>query len=255
MYDENDLYNEVGNTIKSSIHNAKTIYDFIEKMKENPKELLTATNTDFIFTGQSTDLSYFENFNEMPISFIEQIPDENLKNAVKEEFNKATLDGKLEIDLRKGTIKITDKGRKFIEKPEFKKASAINRQSIIADRTQIMGFELNGTVQDLNFFKYSETLDLKEIIKSPDTETVQKVLGNLGKMQESGYITLENSIVKLTNKGKNLLNDNVFKLASQGASEKIMSAVGGVPGKIFVVTKKIIQSTAQNTINSVINRQ
>lgn len=59
MYDENDLYNEVGNTIKSTVSNAKTIYDFMEKIKADTPETLTGVNSDFVFTGQSTDLSYF----------------------------------------------------------------------------------------------------------------------------------------------------------------------------------------------------
>lgn len=87
MYDENELYNEMVNTVKTTGKTAMSLIEQLNKLNEDAKtpDLLT-TNTDFVFTGQSTDLRYFENCNDMPISLIENIPDEKLKNAVKNEF-------------------------------------------------------------------------------------------------------------------------------------------------------------------------
>ena len=246
MYDENDLYNEVGNTIKSTVSNAKTIYDFMEKIKADTPETLTGVNSDFVFTGQSTDLSYFYNFNEMPIELIEKIPNETLKNAVKDEFNKAVLDGKLEIDTRKGIVKITNKGRKFINKPKFQEALQQNTYNMISQQMQeqILGFELDGSIQDLNFFNFS---------KNPDTSAVQKIMGNLAEMEKSGFIKMENSFIKITDKGKEIINSDMFKLATKGATEKLISNLGGVSGKIFVITKKLLNSAVQNAVQNSLN--
>lgn len=255
MYDENDLYNEVGNTIKSTVSNAKTIYDFMEKIKAGTPETLTGVNSDFVFTGQSTDLSYFYNFNEMPIELIEKIPNETLKNAVKDEFNKAVLDGKLEIDTRKGIVKITNKGRKFINKPKFQEALQQNTYNMISQQMQeqILGFELDGSIQDLNFFNFSEKLDLTEIIKNPDTSAVQKIMGNLAEMEKSGFIKMENSFIRITDKGKEIINSDMFKLATKGATEKLISNLGGISGKIFIITKKLLNSAVQNAVQNSLN--
>ena len=93
----------------------------------------------------------------MPISMIENIPDENLKNAVKNELNKAALSGKIEINKQNGLISITAKGREFINLPEFKQAASVNLSSIIQQQSQTMQFTLTGTVQDLNFFNFADS--------------------------------------------------------------------------------------------------
>lgn len=108
-----------------------------------------------------------------------------------------------------------------------------------------MGFELNGSVQDLNFFSYADRLDLQEIIKSPDKSAVQKIFTNLSQMKDSGLISIDGSIARITDKGKKLLNSDIFKLASKGAAEKSLAVSGGVPGTVFVVTKKIVQAAVK----------
>lgn len=244
MYDENELYNEMMNMVKTTGKTAMSLIEQLNKLNEDAKtpDLLTVTNADFVFTGQSTDLRYFENYNDMPISLIENIPDENLKNAVKNEFNKAVLSGKIEINNQSGLISITAKGREFINLPEFKQAASANLSSLIQQQSQTMQFALTGTVQDLNFFNFADSLDLKDVISNPDKQAVQNILGNLGKMKESGLITVSDSVVKITDKGKNLLNSDLFKLASKGAADKAVGAVGTVPGAIVIAVKKAAET-------------
>lgn len=246
MYDENELYNEMVNMVKTTGKTAISLIEQLSKLNEDAKtpDLLTTTNADFIFTGQSTDLRYFENCNDMPISLIENIPDENLKNAVKNEFNKAVLSGKIEINNQSGLISITAKGREFINLPEFKQAASANLSSVIQQQSQTMQFALTGTVQDLNFFNFADSLDLKDVISNPDKQAVQNILGNLGKMKESGLITVSDSVVKITDKGKKFLNSDLFKLASKGAADKAIGAAGAVPGVIIIAVKKAAETVA-----------
>ncbi|MDE6520441.1 MAG: hypothetical protein K2K91_08335 [Ruminococcus sp.] len=107
-----------------------------------------------------------------------------------------------------------------------------------------MQFSLTGTVQDLNFFNFSDSLNLKDVISNPDKQAVQNILGNLGKMKESGLITVSDSIVKITDKGKKLINSDLFKLASKGATDKAIGAVGAVPGAIIIAVKKVAETAA-----------
>lgn len=255
MYDENELYEELKKTVTTVGQDIYKIIDQLNRLSSNAIEssVPTATeykagtvNNDFVFTGQSTDLRYFAHSETMPVSMIENIHDESLKYAVKDEFNKASLSGKIEIDNQKGIISITEKGREFINRPEFKKAAAENISNMTIQKSQTMEFALNGTVQDLNFFNHADELNLADIVASPNKEAVQNVLSNLQKMKESGLISVSDSVVKITDKGKNILNNDLFKLASKSAAkgaantavEGAVGAVGSVPGVIVVAVKK-----------------
>ena len=69
MYDENQIFDDTIQTIKNTGHDVKTVIDFVNSIKDK------TTDSNFVFTGQSTDQRYFQNNSEMPISMIENIPD------------------------------------------------------------------------------------------------------------------------------------------------------------------------------------
>ena len=229
MYDENQLFDDSIQTMKNTGRDVKNLIDLINSMKKD--------DNNFVFTGQSTDLRYFQDNSEMPISMIENIPNEEIKTAVKDEFNKAAHSGKINIDNQTGKITITEKGKEFINLPTFKKAAALDLEHMTASQGQALGIELDGNVTDLNFFNHADKLDLNNIISNPDTDTVKKVLANFNVLKEQGFVNIDNSIVTITSKGKDLLNTSLFKTASKGITEKA-AASAGVPGKIFVITKK-----------------
>ena len=248
MYTEDELYAELTGSLKQAGHSIRSVVDIAKYINnlvsKEATSLLSGSDASFVFTGQSTDLRYFNHFNEMPISMIESIPDENLKNAVKEEFNKAALSGKLNISQKTGKITITQKGKDFINKPEFKVAAARDYEAAMQTMQQTVGFELDGTISDLSFFNHADTLDLKTIMSHSDKETVQKVLGNLVDMKNKGFVTVEGATVKATAAGKQMLASEAFKAAAKGTVTKAASAI--VPaatasigaGAIFVVIEK-----------------
>ncbi len=258
MYDENDLFEEYKKTVKDI---GQDIFKLIEQLNRlngntatSPVPTATefnaaAVNNDFVFTGQSTDLRYFANSETMPLSMIENITDETLKHAVSDEFGKAVLSNKLTFDKEKGTFTITEKGKEFISRPEFKRAAAENLANMKMQQSQAMEFELNGTVQDLNFFNHADELNLVDVVASSDKEAVQNVLSNLQKMKESGLISVSDSVVKITDKGKNILNNDLFKLASKGAVngavDKAAVATGSVPGAVVVAVKKAAETAVK----------
>lgn len=260
MYDEDQLYNETTQAIKNGAHNvkaiasdAKTIYDMLRGLNSSSpqkvnitSESLPTKDSDFVFTGQSTDLRFFKDHNSMPKEMIYNISDENLKSAVIDEMNKAAHAKRVKID--QNTITITQKGKSYINKPTFIKAAAADLANFKSEQAQIMGFELDGTIQDMNYFQFAPELDLKPIIANPDTATVQQILGNLQHLKEQGLISVSNSIVKITDKGKELIGSAVFKAANAGAIEKAAAVSGGTAGKIFAVTKKIASAVASTAI-------
>lgn len=267
MYDENSLYDEVEKTLKNT---GQDIFKLIEELNRlsgsaapapvstdteynvaaSPVPTTTelksaADNNAFVFTGQSTDLRFFANNDTMPISMIEKIPDVTLRKAVSDEFGKAVLCNKITFDKEKGTFKITEKGREFISRPEFKRAAANDLANMKLQQSQTIEFELNGTVNDLNFFNQSGELHLPDIVANPNKKAVQNVLSNLVKMKDSGLISVSDSVVRITDKGKKLLNDDLFKLASKGAADKAVAAVGSVPGVVVVAAKKAAETAVK----------
>jgi hypothetical protein len=255
MYTEDDLFDELTGSVKQTAHNVKTAIDAVNHIKnmanKEATNLLSVSNPSFVFTGQGTDLRYFEHFKEMPISMIENIQDENLKNAVKQEFNKAALSGKVEISKQTGKITITNAGKEFIKNPVFKAAAAKDYQAVMGRLQETVGFELNGTISDLSFFNHSKTLDLNTVMAHPDKKTVQKVLSNLVKMKKQGLVTVEGSLVKATKKGKEMLASKAFKGVAKGVVTKAASTAANAAaastgvGAIFVAIKTAVQVTAK----------
>ena len=242
MYDENALSNDIVSTgqqalnaVKSSLSIAQTINNLVGTPNQEVS-LLETTDTSFVFTGQSTDLRYFANHNEMPTSLIESIPDENLKNAVKDEFNKAALSKKIKISNQAGKITITPHGKEFINSSQFKSAAAQDLQNYQSAMMNTQCFALNGTEQDLHYFAHADTLDVKQILKHPDIDTVTKVVENIRKMKDSGLVAIEGATVKATAKGQEL----ILKAAAKGAVKGTVStgtaaASGAVTGGVGTI--------------------
>ena len=255
MYTEDDLYAELTDSVKQTGHNIKTAVDVVKYIKnigvKEAKTLLSGSDSSFIFTGQGTDLRYFSHFSEMPISLIENIPDERLKAAVKDEFNKAALNGNIEISKEKGTITITKKGKELINKPEFKSAAERDYQATMQNMQQIIGYEFNGTISDLGYFNHAETLDLNTIMAHSDKETVRKVLSNLVDMKKKGLVSVEGAVVKATSKGKEMLASEAFKAIAKGTVTKAASTAANAAaastgvGAIFVAIKTAVQVAAK----------
>lgn len=254
MYDENELYNEMAGSVKSGVQTGMQLKDWIEKLSKSSQTEETVIK-DFVFTGQSTDLRYFQNVNSMPIDLIEQIPNEQLKSAVMDNFNKAIADGKLSIDLDTKTLHITEKGKEFISRPEFRSAAAQDLQTFTQNRMQTFGVELDGTMQDLGFFQFSDKLDLAEVMQGGNTDTFFKIADNMQSMANKGWVVIDKSIVTITEKGKEMLGSEMMKTAFSGMTEKAISAIPGVgvAGKIFVATKKIL-SVGANTLGNTLKQ-
>ncbi len=92
--------------------------EIVEQINEKTGEI-----SPFIFTGQATDLLYFNHAKNMPISEIAKIEDASLQTAVKSTFESAAKDGLLNVNSEKGIISLTDKGKKYISKPSFQKTA------------------------------------------------------------------------------------------------------------------------------------
>lgn len=251
MYDENEQLNNLKNTAQQSIKIATEIYRLANKIQEKEKlskldaiekarnEILNP-DKDFIFTGQTADLRYFDKSSAMPIDFVDSIADENLKSAVKDQFNMAARRGLVVIDPDSQMIAITDKGRNYIAKKEFKKQSleSIMEMEKMLDRCVI----LDGVQNDLDVFRFIEKFNLSDIQNLGSPNKGNSVLSNFMDMAKKGLIKVdEKGIVTITDKGKELLGNLGGK-----ATTKAVGSLGTIGACILVVKKaaELIKSSS-----------
>lgn len=79
----------------------KQIYDFIEQLKRaksTEAQAITDNGLPFSFSGQITDLSYFNSNEILPKEVIENIPDAELKEAVISNLELAEKQGLINVN-------------------------------------------------------------------------------------------------------------------------------------------------------------
>ena len=212
--------------------------------------------SSFSFTGQITDLSYFSQSDTMPLSAIRNIGDESIKEAVKQNFDKAAQQGLIELD--GDNIRITAKGKEYISQPDFVRAAqadqtAAYQKSVAkmasantAENEVQMCVGLRGNYyNDFTVFNHTDNIDLSTVINHPNKKLSKQILSNVKKWQGENFVDVKGGIVTITQKGKAVLASAGFKAASVPLTEGTVAAVGNVPGAVIVVTKKVVTEVAK----------
>ena len=212
--------------------------------------------SSFSFTGQTTDLSYFSQSDTMPLSAIRNIGDENIKEAVKQNFDKAAQQGLIELD--GDNIRITAKGKDYISQPDFIKAAQADQTAAYqktvakmasantAENEVQMCVGLRGNYyNDFTVFNHTDNIDLSTVINHPNKKLSKQILSNVKKWQGENFVDVKGGIVTITQKGKAVLASAGFKAASVPLTEGTVAAVGNVPGAVIVVTKKVVTEVAK----------
>lgn len=237
----------------------KQIYDFIEQLKRaksTEAQAITDNGLPFSFSGQITDLSYFNNNEILPKEVIDSIPDTELKEAVISNLELAEKQGLIDVDLNSGNITLTDSGREYINNPNFIRAANIDKarsairameiQHGLENDTIRYGITLEGTDRDLQFFRFASNLDLEEITLAPDKKAALQVMENISKWEKDGLIQYnsENTSISLTKLGQKKLYsdlaDGVDMIDESVITPKNLSA-----GRLSNVSGVTAQTTSQ----------
>ena len=247
------------------IQQAEHLFEYFAKLankEDNAADNLISQALDngelssFSFTGQTTDLSYFSQSDTMPLSAIRNIGDENIKEAVKQNFDKAAQQGLIELD--GDNIRITAKGKDYISQPDFIKAAqadqtAAYQKSVAkmasantAENEVQMCVGLRGNYyNDFTVFNHTDNIDLSTVINHPNKKLSKQILSNVKKWQGGNFVDVKGGIVTITQKGKAVLASAGFKAASVPLTEGTVAAVGNVPGAVIVATKKVVTEVAK----------
>lgn len=197
----------------------KQIYDFIEQLKraKNTAPEISDNGLPFSFSGQITDLSYFNANDILPKEVIDSIPDTELKEAVISNLELSEKQGLIDVDLSSGNITLTDSGREYINNPNFIRAANIDKarsairameiQHGLENDTVRYGITLEGTDRDLQFFRFASNLDLEEITLAPDKKAALQVMENISRWEKDGLVQYnsENTSISLTKLGQKKL--------------------------------------------------
>ena len=192
----------------------------------------------------------------MPLSAIRNIGDENIKEAVKQNFDKAAQQGLIELD--GDNIRITAKGKDYISQPDFIKAAqadqtAAYQKSVAkmasantAENEVQMCVGLRGNYyNDFTVFNHTDNIDLSTVINHPNKKLSKQILSNVKKWQGGNFVDVKGGIVTITQNGKAVLASAGFKAASVPLTEGTVAAVGNVPGAVIVATKKVVTEVAK----------
>ena len=214
MHDTEKMNSKVAGIVRTG----KQIYDFIEQLKaKNTAPGISDNSLPFSFSGQITDLSYFNTSDILPKEVIENIPDAELKEAVISNLELAEKQGLIDVDLNSGNITLTDSGREYINNPNFIRAANIDKarsairameiQHGLENDTIRYGITLEGTDRDLQFFRFASNLDLEEITLSPDKKAALQVMENISKWEKDGLVQYnsDNTSISLTKLGQKKL--------------------------------------------------
>ncbi|MDO5558363.1 MAG: hypothetical protein Q4F95_02060 [Oscillospiraceae bacterium] len=246
MYDENEQVNNIQQAARTCSRTAAEIYRLARKLydyeKLKEKEALQRAmqeiinpDKDFIFTGQATDLCYFQHSNVMPIDFIENIEDEKLRSAVKEQFNIAARREHIVIDTDKRMIAVTNKGRNYISSSSFNKQAIENLQYMKFTSDQC--FVLNGTQEDLKIFDAKPEFNISEICNKGSPELGNKVMTGLNRLNSDGLISISaEGTASITEKGSKILNELLSKNIGRAVTKSAASL--GAAGACIIIVKK-----------------
>lgn len=101
MHDAEKMNSKVAGIARTG----KQIYDFIEQLKaKNTAPGISDNSLPFSFSGQITDLSYFNTNDILPKEVIDSIPDAELKEAVISNLELAEKQGLIDVDLNNGKV-------------------------------------------------------------------------------------------------------------------------------------------------------
>ena len=245
-----------GNNGKNHNVVTETAQQSVQQKSNNVNEL----SSNIKLTGQFTDIAYADTdkITEKAISELCK-DDEKLLNNVMDTYNNAVNDGLLKREWSKTESDViytlTDKGKELVNSENFKKQLEKNIKNTLYNENfkNTAVVEFTGTKDDVNVFRYVDTLN----IKSFDNNPVMKKMFDMLKKYE--FISVdENGNAKPTDKLNTYFaqqdrkgiktNLKITKVAPdnmQQAADKIQKAAQATKKNAEVATK-----AAKTTVNA-----
>ena len=199
----------------------KTLYEaYVKRFSQQQ-----AVKNDF--TGKHTDIAnmFYEN-GRMPVSELDNIADNNIKSAVKQEFSIAEKQGYIkQVNVDNNQFyELTPSGMEHINSAEFVKQFEQNQVDFVLKKNPCAVVNLQGNADDMNIFRYTDSVNI-----SNSPTKVQ----NYFQRCSPKFVSIENGVATPTDTLKNMLvksptdklvqNGNI-KMVTGDNIEKLMQA-------------------------------
>lgn len=198
---------------KYMFDSVKGIYDFFgKKTQENSTDLRLgqqpAPLSTYNFTGQHSDIVFcMRDNNKLHISELKNITDDSIRRNTYHTFDDAMNDGYVTISADGQNYVLTQKGIDHVHTQSFmQQFEKDQKNSLVSNKRVEMAYtNLKGNKNDLEVFKYTDSLNLNHLSKEYP-KAAETVKNYLYKCKDSGFVTIENDIVKPTDKCKKYLS-------------------------------------------------
>lgn len=170
---------------------------------------------DINFTGQHTDIAFCDQHGAININGINSIDDYKLRNNVLDTFNNAKDDGYLYFD--GNSFALTDKGHQHIYSSAFMEQFEKDQKDYIVnhDLNNTVSINLTGAKDDLNIFKYVDSINLNKL-SYDNPAKFKQVVSYMEKCEKYGFVNIsKDGIVTPTEKTKNMLSQSTGQINMQ----------------------------------------
>ncbi len=206
------------------------IQQFKHRAKDTSQSVSSAQSQvrKYNFSGQHTDIAFCNEFsravnlcNEFgPINLINDIlsiQDYKLRSNVLDSFNKAKTEGYLYYDNNDGNFVLTEKGNNYINSQSFIEQFEKDQKNYLINNelNNTVAINLSGTKDDLNIFKYVDSINLNKL-SYDDPEKFKQVVSYFEKCEKYDFVKIsKDGIVTPTNKTKDMLSQYTGQINMQ----------------------------------------
>ncbi len=193
------------------------IQQFKHRAKDTSQSVSSAQSQvrKYNFSGQHTDIAFCNEFGAVSMNDINSIQDYKLRSNVLDSFNKARADGYLYYD--NGNYVLTEKGNNHINSQSFIDQFEKDQKNYLINNelNNTVAINLSGTKDDLNIFKYVDSINLNKL-SYDDPKKFKQVVSYFEKCEKYDFVKIsKDGIVTPTNKTKDMLSQSTGQINMQ----------------------------------------
>lgn len=151
----------------------------------------------FLFSGQLSDIAVCID-SGFPPEELRKINPPELREAVSKTFSQAMNDGYIMVDAE--AVKLTDKGKELISQQGFFENFVHTQKGRVRDLSQEINcnfkyVNLDGTINDLAVFNYTNKVDLASIYKTASDDQIRNIIKNFKRLEKKGLVDFNGTVI------------------------------------------------------------
>lgn len=251
---------------------SQSMFQLINNFKHQPKAdtpvdtpLTSSKANQYSFTGQHTDIAFCGvSENGVNIDDINNIPISDTRENTMLSYNKAVSDGYLSYNEKTGNYILTEKGKMHINSESFIEQFEKDQKQGLVDNNleNTVSIKLQGNGNDLNVFRYVDSIDLNKLTYSDPAKYKQVVSYfdrckqyNFVEISNDGFVTPTEKTTKMLEQNQNLNLDNIEKITTKNVDTIINLNDYRIKENVNTAVKSTAEATKEtgNTAKHITN--